>query len=75
MVCTMVAFTLGAAVAAAMSVIAVILGFQWFTKYPFRWGWRAHSEPIGVQRPDGDPRLETKVRRGQISLVSSGVCA
>src|SRR5215203_6979221 len=33
-------------------------------EYPFRWGWRAHAEPIGVQRPDGDPRLETKVGRG-----------
>ena len=57
MVCMMVTSTLGAATAAALSVALVILGFQWFTKYPFRWGWRAHSEPIGMQRPNGDPRL------------------
>jgi hypothetical protein len=70
MVCMMVAFTLGAASIAALSVGLIILGFQWFTKYPFRWGWRAHSEPIGVQRPDGDPRLETKPRNANISLAA-----
>jgi hypothetical protein len=54
---SMIAFTLTAAVIMGLSAAATILGFQWFTKYPFRWGWRAHSEPIGVQTPDGDPRL------------------
>jgi hypothetical protein len=70
MVWMMVVFTLGAAAAVAGSVGVVILGLQWFTTYPFRWGWRAHPEPIGVQRPNGDPRLETKPRRGHISLAS-----
>ena len=70
MVCMMVAFTLGAATIAALSVGLVILGFQSFTKYPFRWGWRAHAEPIGVQRPDGDPRLETKPRHAHSSLAA-----
>jgi hypothetical protein len=70
MVCMMVAFTLGAATIAASSVGLVILGFQWFAKYPFRWGWRAHAKPIGVQRPDGDPRLETKPRHAHISLAA-----
>jgi hypothetical protein len=70
MVCMMVAFTLGAATIAAFGVGLVILGFQWFMKYPFRWGWRAHVEPIGVQRPDGDPRLETKPRHAHISLAA-----
>ena len=57
---TLVAFTLGGAVAAVAGLAAVILGLQWFTTYPFRWGWRAHSGPIGVQSPNGDPRLEPK---------------
>ena len=60
MICMMAAFTLGAATIAAFSVGLVILGFQWFMKYPFRWGWRA---------PDGDPRLETKPRHAHISLA------
>jgi hypothetical protein len=30
----------------------------------------AHSEPIGVQRPDGDPRIETKPRNANISLAA-----
>ena len=51
MVCTMVAFTLGAATIAAFSVGLAILGLQWFMKYPFRWGWRAHVEPIGGPTP------------------------
>ena len=71
MVCMMVAFTLGAATIAAFSVGLVILGFQWFMKYPFRWGWRAHVEPIGVQSPDGDPRLETKPRHAHIPLTAT----
>jgi len=35
MVWMMVAFTFGAAIIAALSVGLVILGLQWFTKYPF----------------------------------------
>jgi hypothetical protein len=62
MVCMLVAFTLGAATVVALSVGLVILGFQWFTKYPVRSGWRAHSEPIGVQRPNCYPRLEPTPR-------------
>jgi hypothetical protein len=60
MVCTIIAAFLGASAVAVATTALVILGLQWFTKFPFRWGWRAHSEPIGVQVPDGDPRLETK---------------
>jgi hypothetical protein len=63
MVGMVLAFALGAAAAVAASVAVVVLGLQWVTTYPFRWGWRAHSQPIGVQLPDGDPRLETKPRR------------
>jgi hypothetical protein len=75
MVCMMVAFTLGAATVVALSVGLVILGFQWFVKYPFRWGWRAHSEPIGVPRPNGDPRFGTKPPHVHISLAASAVRA
>ena len=68
MVCTMVAFTLGAALVMALSLVPVIAGLQWFTKYPFRHGWRAY--PLGKQLPDGDPRLETKLRpRTLLSLA------
>ncbi len=68
MACTMVAFTLGASLAMALSLVPVIAGLQWFTKYPFRRGWRGW--PLGRQLPDGDPRLEPKPRRGDISLAA-----
>ena len=58
MVWTMVAFTLGAALIIALSLIPVIAAIQWFTKYPFR---RSGQEyPLGKQMPNGDPRLETE---------------
>jgi hypothetical protein len=63
----LVAFALGAATAVALSVTVVLLGLQWLTKYPLRWGWRSHSERVGVQLPNGDPRLETKPPRSYIS--------
>jgi len=67
MVCTMIAFTLGAALVMALSLVPVIAAFQWFTKYPFRQGWPAH--PLGRQLPDGDPRLETKPRPRHVALA------
>ena len=62
-------FTLGAASALALSVGTVILGLQWFTTYPFRLGWRAHSHPVGKQLPDGDPRLEARSHPSGRGLV------
>ena len=66
----LLAFLLGAAFAALVSAAAVILLFQCFTTFPFRWGWRSHVGPVGEQLPDGDPRLETRPRRGPPAPVA-----
>ena len=70
MICPLIAFTLGAASALALSVLIVTFGLQCFTKYPYRWGWRAHAGRIGVQLPNGDPRLETRARPGPVLLAA-----
>jgi hypothetical protein len=59
----MIAFALGAAGAVASSVALAIAGFQWLTTFPFRLGWRRHADPVGKALPDGDPRLELRLRR------------
>jgi hypothetical protein len=67
MVCTVIAFTLGAGLGMALSLVPVIAGLQWFTQYPFRQGWRGY--PLGKQLPNGDPRLETPRRPRHIVLA------
>ena len=45
---------LGAAIATAVGMGVIILGFQWLTGFPFRWGWRRHAAPIGKLLPQPD---------------------
>jgi hypothetical protein len=46
---------LGAAIATAAGMTVIILGFQWLTGFPFRWGWRRHAAPVGKLLPQPDP--------------------
>ncbi len=46
---------MGAAGVTAMGMAVVILGFQWLTGFPFRWGWRRHAAPIGKLLPQPEP--------------------
>ena len=61
---------LGAAAATAMTMAVVILGFQWLTGFPFRWGWRRHAAPIGKLLPQPDP--PPRRRAPQLRLVKGG---
>jgi hypothetical protein len=69
--CAMVLCLLGAALVVALSTAATVLGFQWFTTYPFRWGWRRHAGAIGEQAPNGDPRLVVKPANRKPSLLAA----
>jgi hypothetical protein len=61
---------LGAGAATAMTMAVVILGFQWLTGFPFRWGWRRHAAPIGKLLPQPDPPPRRRVP--QLRLVKGG---
>jgi hypothetical protein len=52
---------LGAAVATAVGMTVIILGFQWWTGFPLRWGWRRHAAPIGKLLPQPDPPPRRRV--------------
>jgi hypothetical protein len=60
-----------AAVATAMGMAVVILGFQCLTGFPFRWGWRRHAAPIGKLLPQPDPPPRRRVPH--LRLVRGGL--
>jgi hypothetical protein len=62
---------LGAAIATAAAMMAIILGFQWLTGFPFRWGWRRHAAPIGKLLPQPDPAPPPR-RVPHLRLVKGG---
>jgi hypothetical protein len=59
---------MGAAGVTAMGMAVVILGFQWLTGFPFRWGWRRHAAPIGKLLPQPEP----PPRRPHLRLIRGG---
>ena len=63
-------YLLVAAIATAMAMTAVILGFQCLTGFPFRWGWRRHAAPIGKLLPQPDPPPPRRVP--QLRLIQGG---
>jgi hypothetical protein len=62
---------LGAAIVTAMAMAVLILGFQWFTGFPFRWGWRRHAAPIGKVLPQPEPPSARRVPH--LRLVKGGL--
>jgi hypothetical protein len=57
----------GTAAITAIAMALVILGFQWLTGFPFRWGWRRHAAPIGKLLPQPEPP-----RRPHLRLIKGG---
>jgi hypothetical protein len=63
-------YLLAAAIVTAIAMTVVLLGFQWLTGFPFRWGWRRHAAPIGKLLPQPDPPPPRRVP--QLRLVKGG---